>query len=73
MQVPRPVCPVYYLLLEFVVFERDRSCAVSPMPGKGAGLKVLVQGRQIKAATDFLLSKGVPKKWIEVTETPEKK
>ena len=73
MQVPRLVRSVYHLLLELVGLKRDRSCAVSPMPGKGAGLKVLVQGRQIKAATEFLLSKGVPKKWIEVTETPGKK
>ena len=42
------------------------------MPGEGVGLKVLVQGKQINAATEFLLSKGVPNKWIEVTE-PEKK
>ncbi|KIM52296.1 hypothetical protein SCLCIDRAFT_18213 [Scleroderma citrinum Foug A] len=48
------------------------STSVSSMPGEGVGLKVLVQGKQINAATEFLLSKGVPNKWIEVTE-PEKK
>ena len=72
MQVPRLVCSIYHLPFDLVGFEHDRSCAVSSMPGEGVGLKVLVQGKQINAATEFLLSKGVPNKWIEVTE-PEKK
>ena len=54
-----------------MVFESP--CAVSPIPGKGAGVKVVVQGKQTKAATEFLLSRGVPRKWIDVTEAPGKK
>jgi translation initiation factor 2D len=34
---------------------------------------VLVQGKQIKAVTEFLLSRGVPKKWIESAELTAKK
>ncbi|KAI5982123.1 hypothetical protein EDD15DRAFT_2326534, partial [Pisolithus albus] len=49
-----------------------RICAsytgVSPLPGKAARSEVLVRGKQIKAVTDFLLSKGVPKKWIETAD-----
>ncbi|KAG8215235.1 hypothetical protein J3R82DRAFT_8781 [Butyriboletus roseoflavus] len=46
--------------------ELRRLCAtsVSPRPGKASGLEVLVQGRQIKKVTEFLLSRGVPKEWI---------
>lgn len=47
--------------------------AVSPTPGKASGLEVLVQGKQIKAVTEFLLSRGVPKKWIEAAELAGKK
>ncbi|KIJ34908.1 hypothetical protein M422DRAFT_34849 [Sphaerobolus stellatus SS14] len=58
---------------EFLSDELKRICAtstsISPIPGKGnAGMEVLVQGKQIKAVTDFLISQGVPKKWIESSE-----
>ncbi|EEB89986.1 hypothetical protein MPER_11865, partial [Moniliophthora perniciosa FA553] len=51
------------------------SHSVSPIPGKpaGAGLEVLVQGKQAKAVTEYLLGKGVPKKWIEVVDMSGKK
>ncbi|SJL15774.1 uncharacterized protein ARMOST_19279 [Armillaria ostoyae] len=49
--------------------------SVAPIQGKGAnaGLEVLVQGKQSKAATDYLVGKGVPKRWIEVKEAAGKK
>ncbi|KAL4071554.1 hypothetical protein V8B97DRAFT_2042362 [Scleroderma yunnanense] len=67
----------FFIEGEMMAEELRRICAgstsVSPMPGKNAGLKVLVQGKQIKATTEFLLSKGVPKNWIEATGPPETK
>jgi translation initiation factor 2D len=36
-------------------------------------MEVLVQGKQIKAVTTLLLSRGVPKKWIESVDLSEKK
>ncbi|KAI6095827.1 hypothetical protein EDD16DRAFT_1778141 [Pisolithus croceorrhizus] len=57
--------------------ELRRICAgstgVSPLPGKAVRSEVLVQGKQIKAVTDFLLSRGVPKKWIETADLTVKK
>lgn len=47
--------------------------AVSPAHGKASGLEVFVQGKQIKAVTEFLLSRGVPKKWIELADLTGKK
>ena len=38
---------------------------VSPVQGKSSAMEVLVQGNQIRAVTELLMSKGVPKKWIE--------
>jgi translation initiation factor 2D len=46
---------------------------VSPVPGKSAALEVLVQGKQIKAVTDLLIGRGVPKKWIESADLSDKK
>ncbi|KAK0466225.1 eukaryotic translation initiation factor SUI1 family protein [Desarmillaria tabescens] len=59
--------------------ELRKTCAgatsVTPIQGKGAnaGLEVLVQGKQSKAVTDYLVGKGVPKRWIEVKEAAGKK
>jgi translation initiation factor 2D len=48
---------------------------VSPMLGKPANssLEVLVQGKQSQAVVDYLTSKGIPKKWIEVSDLSGKK
>lgn len=48
---------------------------VSPVHGKPAnsGLEVLVQGKQAPAVVDYLTSKGIPKKWIEVSDLSGKK
>jgi len=31
-----------------------------------AGMEVLVQGRQSKAVVEYLMGKGIDKKWIQV-------
>ncbi|KAI0632800.1 eukaryotic translation initiation factor SUI1 family protein [Trametes polyzona] len=50
------------------------STSVTPIQGKPNSLEVMVQGKQIKAVTDFLLSRGVPKRWIEsLDQTTSKK
>lgn len=36
-------------------------------------MEVLVQGKQSKAVVDYLLGKGVPKKWIEAHEVVKRK
>lgn len=33
----------------------------------------MVQGKQLKAVTDLLVAKGVPKQWIEIKDTTGKK
>ena len=45
------------------------STSISPLPGKGAGQELMVQGKQLKAVTDLLIAKGVPKQWIETKDT----
>ncbi|PVG00665.1 hypothetical protein CPB86DRAFT_182390 [Serendipita vermifera] len=47
--------------------------SVSPIPGKANQLEVLVQGKQSKAVSEYLMDKGVPKRWIEIEDTTEKK
>jgi len=44
------------------------STSVNPLPGKAVGQEVMIQGKQLKAATDILLAKGIPKQWIEATD-----
>jgi translation initiation factor 1 (eIF-1/SUI1) len=39
----------------------------------GGGHEVMVQGKQVSAVLELLGSLGVPKKWIEVSETAVKK
>ena len=38
------------------------------MPGKTNDMEVMVQGKQVKAVTDLLTSKGVPAKWIKAED-----
>lgn len=40
------------------------STSVSPAPGKSSGMEVLVQGKKTKEVTEFLASRGVPKRWV---------
>ncbi|EJD43636.1 hypothetical protein AURDEDRAFT_88886 [Auricularia subglabra TFB-10046 SS5] len=67
----------YGLDADWLGEELRRTCAgatsVSPLPGKSAGKEVLVQGKQIKPAIDFLLARGIPKRWIETADLTEKK
>lgn len=46
---------------------------MAPLPGKGAGLEVMVQGRQVKAVRELLAARGVPEKWIEESDLTGKK
>ncbi len=36
-------------------------------------MQVVVQGKQSKTVVEYLLEKGIPKKWIEVSEAVKKK
>ncbi|KAH9915323.1 uncharacterized protein B0H18DRAFT_886092 [Fomitopsis serialis] len=68
----------YFLSAEDLAEELRRVCAsstsVNPVQGKASESEVMVQGKQMKAVTDMLLNKGVPKKWIECADmTAEKK
>ncbi|KXN90431.1 Eukaryotic translation initiation factor 2D [Leucoagaricus sp. SymC.cos] len=52
------------------------STSVSPYQVPGTNqqrLKVVVQGKQSKPIVEYLIERGVPKKWIEVTEVLGKK
>ncbi|KAI5999986.1 hypothetical protein EDD15DRAFT_2236013 [Pisolithus albus] len=67
----------FLLEAETMAEELRRICAcstgVSPLPREAMRSEVLVQGKQIKAVTNFLLSKGVPKKWIKTAGSTGKK
>ncbi|KAG8812073.1 hypothetical protein FRC17_002212 [Serendipita sp. 399] len=66
----------YWITLSLFVDTFDMfavGSAVSPVLGKPNQTEVLVQGKQGKAVMDYLLDHGVPKKWIEVDDTTEKK
>jgi translation initiation factor 2D len=62
---------------DYLAEELRKSCAsstsINPLPGKAAGQEVMVQGKQLKAVTDILIAKGVPKKWIEAKDMTGKK
>ncbi|EMD35171.1 hypothetical protein CERSUDRAFT_97094 [Gelatoporia subvermispora B] len=50
------------------------STSVSPVQGKPADMEIMVQGKQIAAVTELLVSKGLPKNWIEGADmTADKK
>ncbi|KAG8812036.1 hypothetical protein FRC17_002222 [Serendipita sp. 399] len=67
----------FFLVADQLSEELRKLCAaqtsVSPVLGKPNQTEVLVQGKQGKAVMDYLLEHGVPKKWIEVNDTTEKK
>jgi translation initiation factor 2D len=46
---------------------------VALVNGKPNQYEVLVQGKQGKAVSEYLMGKGVPKKWIQLEDTTEKK
>jgi len=47
--------------------------STSTSPVTGGGHEVMVQGKQSSAVLELLGSLGVPKKWIKVSETGERK
>ncbi|PPQ69576.1 hypothetical protein CVT24_001376 [Panaeolus cyanescens] len=86
MRQGRKACTLITGFEPFQVFSAEgmaedlrKACAgatsVSPIPGKpaGAGMEVLVQGKQSKIVVEYLLAKGVPKKWIHVADMSGKK
>jgi len=60
----------YFLNAEDLADDLRKICAsstaVNPVSGgKPTDKEVMVQGKQIKLVTEYLVEKGVPKKWIE--------
>ncbi|KAK7676959.1 hypothetical protein QCA50_020077 [Cerrena zonata] len=62
----------YFLKAEEIAEELRKLCAsstaVTPLPGKANELEIMVQGKQLKAVTNLLVSKGIPEKWIECSD-----
>ncbi|KAI8972535.1 eukaryotic translation initiation factor SUI1 family protein [Trametes punicea] len=44
------------------------STSVTQVQGKPNSLEVMVQGKQIKSVVDLLITRGVPKRWIESSD-----
>lgn len=67
----------FHFIADSMAEDLRKLCAaqtsVSPLQGKANQLEVMVQGKQGKIVTDYLLQRGVPKKWIEFEDTTEKK
>lgn len=67
----------YFLAADDLAEELRQKCAsstsVNPLPGKSAGLEVMVQGKQIKTVADLLMARGVPKKWVVAEDLTGKK
>ncbi|KAF8331865.1 uncharacterized protein EI90DRAFT_3055688 [Cantharellus anzutake] len=66
----------YLIPPEFLTEELRKSCAgatsVTELPGK-AGKEVMVQGKHINMVMETLISRGVPKRCIEVRDTMKSK
>ncbi|KAJ7737885.1 eukaryotic translation initiation factor SUI1 family protein [Mycena maculata] len=69
--------PFLVLSGEDITEDLRKICAgatsVSPRVGGTPGLEVLVQGKQAKAVVDYLTEKGIPRKWIDVSDLVGKK
>jgi len=67
----------FFLDAEELAEDMRKACACStsihPIAGKTSGQEVLIQGKHLKIVTDFLQSKGVPKKWLEASDITGKK
>ncbi|TFK67974.1 hypothetical protein BDN72DRAFT_842359 [Pluteus cervinus] len=63
-----------YLVIdaEEMAEELRKICAgatsVTPLPGKGAGFEVFVQGKQSQAVVTYLQERGIPKQWVSVQD-----
>jgi hypothetical protein len=60
-------------LLPFQFANSSLSETVTPITPKSNQMEVLVQGKQGKAVTEYLINKGIPKKWIVVDDSTKKK
>lgn len=67
------VRPLSYYYCLFTVRQRSFSEIVTPITPKSAQMEVLVQGKQEKAVTEYLINKGIPKKWIVVDDSTKKR
>lgn len=67
------MCNFWYVFGDSSYSQLTCVLAVSPAPGKASGLEVHVQGKHVKTVTEFLLSRGVPKRWIESADLMGKK
>ncbi|KAG5730257.1 Ligatin [Termitomyces sp. T112] len=71
--------PFLVLNAEDMAEDLRKACAgatsISPIHGKpaGAGMEVMVQGKQSQAVMEYLTGKGIPKKWIETHDLSGKK
>ncbi|KAI0340373.1 eukaryotic translation initiation factor SUI1 family protein [Trametopsis cervina] len=67
---------LFGLKAEELAEELRRTCSsstsVAPLQGKTTDTEVLVQGKQVKTVVELLISKGVPKKWIESNDIIKK-
>ena len=61
----------------FITYIQFINCSLSetvtPITPKSNQMEVLVQGKQGKAVTEYLINKGIPKKWIVVDDSTEKR
>ncbi|KAH8101298.1 eukaryotic translation initiation factor SUI1 family protein [Cristinia sonorae] len=63
----------FFLKADYLAEELRKVCAGSTSSKASTDMEVMVQGKQIQAVTDFLISKGVPEKWIEAEDQTKKK
>ena len=74
MRLGRKACTLithfesFHLNADVLAEELRRACAsattVDQLPGKNAGMEVMVQGKMASDVRTWLLKKGVPKAWI---------
>ena len=63
-----PILYYFFSVRRMFIFE-----TVTPITPKSNQMEVLVQGKQGKAVTEYLVNKGIPKKWIAMDDSTEKK
>ncbi|PPQ84607.1 hypothetical protein CVT26_004420 [Gymnopilus dilepis] len=68
-------CSISLLPSSFHQSIKSYFSGLSPIQGKqaGSGMEVLVQGKQAPAVIEYLMGKGIPKRWIVVDGQAEKK
>ena len=67
----------FHLSADMLAEELRRACAsatsVDSLPGKNAGMEVMVQGKMASGVKVWLLKKGIPKNWIVEEDLTTKK